>query len=87
LKRWFWWVTHSRLKPLREFAWALRFHKNGILAYFDLRIDNGIVEAIKNNVKAINLGLVDREAKSPSLWLSIHSLGNLQLPECQHRFL
>ena len=21
LNRWFWWATHSRLKPLQEFAW------------------------------------------------------------------
>lgn len=24
LKRWFWWATHSRIKPLRDFAWMLR---------------------------------------------------------------
>ena len=24
LKKWFWWATHSRLKPMRDFAWMLR---------------------------------------------------------------
>ena len=24
LKKWFWWATHSRLKPMRDFAWATR---------------------------------------------------------------
>ncbi len=37
LDRWFWWATHSRLKPLRNFAWMLRRHQDGILAYFDGR--------------------------------------------------
>lgn len=46
LDRWFWWATHSRLKPLRDFAWMLRRHEDGILAYFDCRIDNGAVEAM-----------------------------------------
>jgi len=29
-------------------------HEEGILAYFDLRIDNGIVEAMSYNAKAIS---------------------------------
>jgi len=31
LKQWFWWATHSRMKPLRDFAWMLRNHEEGIL--------------------------------------------------------
>lgn len=31
LDRWFWWATHSRLKPMRDFAWMLRRHEDGIL--------------------------------------------------------
>ncbi|MGC8724926.1 MAG: ISL3 family transposase, partial [Acidobacteriota bacterium] len=54
LKKWFWWATHSRLKPLRDFAWMLRRHEKGILAYFQLRIDNGAVEAMNNNAKQIS---------------------------------
>lgn len=30
LKKWFWWATHSRIKPLRDFAWLVRRHKEGI---------------------------------------------------------
>ncbi|MDP8970014.1 MAG: ISL3 family transposase [Actinomycetota bacterium] len=45
LDRWFWWATHSRLEPMRDFAWMLRRHEAGVLAYFDHRIDNGAVEA------------------------------------------
>ena len=31
LKKWFWWATHSRLEPMRDFAWMLRRHEEGIL--------------------------------------------------------
>lgn len=87
LKRWFWWATHSRLKPLREFAWMLRRHEEGILAYFDTRIDNGIVEAMNNNAKVIShraRGYRSEHTYSLSL---IHGLGKLELPKNQHRFL
>jgi len=43
LNKWFWWATHSRLKPLRDFAWMLRKHQDGVLNYFKARITNGIV--------------------------------------------
>jgi len=87
LKRWFWWATHSRLKPLREFAWMLRRHEEGILAYFDLRIDNGIVEAMNNNAKAISHRARGYRSENTFSLALIHGLGRLQLPECQHRFL
>jgi transposase len=33
LKRWFWWATHSRLAPIRDFAWLVRRHEHDILNY------------------------------------------------------
>lgn len=54
LRQWFWWATHSRMEPIKDFAWMLRRHEEGVLAYFDHRIDNGAVEAMNNNAKAIS---------------------------------
>jgi len=86
LKRWFWWATHSRLKPLRDFAWMIRRHEEGILAYCDLRINNGAVEAMNNNAKAISHRARGyRSEKTYSLAL-IHGLGKLELPKTKHRF-
>jgi transposase len=31
LTKWFWWATHSRLRPMRDFAWMLRRHQDDIL--------------------------------------------------------
>lgn len=86
LKRWFWWATHSRLKPLRDFAWMLRRHEEGILAYFDLRIDNAIVEAMNNNAKVISHRARGYRSENTFSLALIHGLGDLQLPQCQHRF-
>ena len=86
LKRWFWWATHSRIKPLRDFAWMLRRHEEGILAYFDLRIDNGSVEAMNNNAKAISHRARGYRSETTFSLAMIHGLGKLELPKCRHTF-
>ncbi|MBW1931351.1 MAG: transposase [Deltaproteobacteria bacterium] len=95
LKRWFRppcavhadrWATHSRLKPLRDFAWMLRRHEEGILAYFDIRIDNSIVEAMNNNAKIISHRSRGYRSENTFSLAMIHSLGGLPLPQYQHRF-
>jgi len=43
LNQWFWWATHSRLKPMRDFAWMVRRQQDDILNYFKVPIDNGAV--------------------------------------------
>ena len=53
LKKWFWWVTHSRLEPMRDVAWMLRRHEEGILNYFRVPIDNGTVEGLNNQTKLV----------------------------------
>lgn len=80
LDRWFWWATHSRLEPMRDFAWMLRRHEDGVLAYFDHRIDNGAVEAMNNNAKAIShrsRGFASEKAYTLAM---LHCLGDLELP-------
>ena len=73
---------HSKMKFLRDFAWMLRNHEECILAYFDLRIDNRLVEATNNNAEVISHRARGyRSQKAFSLAL-IHGLGKLQLPKC-----
>lgn len=54
LDQWFWWATHSRLKPIRGFAWMVGRHQNDILNYFKIPIDNGAVEGLNTKAKAIS---------------------------------
>jgi transposase len=84
LKRWFWWATHSRIKPLRDFAWMLRRHEEGILAYFDLRIDNGLVEVMNNNAKTIGRRAPGYPRETIFSLAIIHGLGKVELPKCRH---
>ena len=53
LKQWFWWATHARLPPLRDFAWMLRRHEAGVLNYFRMPINNGTVEGLNNKAKLV----------------------------------
>ena len=75
LKRWFWWATHSRLPPLRDFAWMLRRHEKDILNYFRMPIDNGTVEGLNNKAKLIiQVPLRDRCSFGRLPWLISQAL-------------
>jgi Transposase and inactivated derivatives len=80
LGRWFWWATHSRIEPLRQFAWMLRRHEEGILAYFDFPIDNGAVEAMNNNAKVISHRARGFRSEKAFTLAMLHCLGDLALP-------
>jgi len=87
LDQWFWWATHSRLKPLRDFAWMIRRHQHDILNYFKIRIDNAAVEALNNKAKVISHRAYGyRTAETFTLAL-LHGLGKLPVPELTHKSL
>lgn len=52
LRKWFFWATHSRLEPIRQAAWMIRRHWQGILRWFISRVSNGVLEAINGLVQA-----------------------------------
>jgi transposase len=52
LKKWYFWVTHSRLTPVIEAARTIKCHCDGILRWFDSKIANGILEGINSLVQA-----------------------------------
>lgn len=87
LKQWFWWATHSRLEPLRDFAWMVRRHEGGILNYFKIPISNGIVEGLNNKAKVVSHRAYGyRTAETYKLAL-YHCLGKLPRPEMAFKFL
>jgi len=87
LKRWFWWASHSRLKPMRDFAWMLRRHQDEILNYFHLRIDNGAVEGLNNKAKVVSHRCYGFRTATTFITALYHCLGNLPEPRLVHRFL
>ena len=52
LKEWYFWATHSRLEPIVKAAKTIKSHWNGILRWFDSKINNGILEGINSLIQA-----------------------------------
>lgn len=84
---WLWWATHSRIKPLREFAGLVKRHMDNILSWFHLPIDNGITEAMNNNAKVISHRARGFRSEHVFTLAMMHCLGGLQMPETTHKFL
>ena len=87
LHNWFRKVGYSRLEPLKKFANMVKNHIDGILAWFETKLSNGIAEALNNTAKAISRrsrGFRTAEAYSTVL---MHCMGGLQLPHTVHKFL
>lgn len=52
---WYFWATHSRLKPIIEAAKTLKRHLANILTYFKHRITNASTEGINSKIQMIKL--------------------------------
>ena len=52
LDKWCGWAMRSRLEPMKAAARTMRKHRDGILAWFDSRIANGLIEGINSLVQA-----------------------------------
>ncbi len=52
LKKWYFWATHSRLKPIKEVAKTIKRHWEGILRFIKSRVTNGVTEGINCKIKA-----------------------------------
>lgn len=86
LAKWFWWATHSRLPPMRDFAWLLRRHEDDVLNWFRVPIDNGAVEAMNNNAKVISHRSHGFRSEKWFTLILLHCLGQLPMPEFTHKF-
>jgi transposase len=87
LKRWFWWATHSRLQPMRDFAWLVRRHEDDLLNYFTMPIDNGTVEGLNNKAKLVIHKAYGFRTAANYIRNLYHSLGDLPLPKTVHTFV
>jgi transposase len=52
LDRWLGWARRCRLAPMQQVARSIEKHRDGILAFFDSRIANGLIEGINSLVQA-----------------------------------
>lgn len=51
--RWYWWATHSRLKPMSDVAKLMRRHLDNILTYLRHRITNAMMEGFNSKIQSI----------------------------------
>jgi len=86
-KKWFWWATHSRLEPIRKFAWMVRRHLQGVLNIIKLGISNAIVEGMNRKAKVISQKAYGFRTPTNYALALYHGLGKLPLPETTHRFV
>jgi len=87
LDKWFWWATHSRLQPMRDFAWMLRRHQKDLLNYFNMPLNNGTVEGLNNKAKVISHKAYGFRTAKNYIRNLYHCMAQLPLPQTMHTFL
>ena len=82
LHKWDSWAIRSRIEPIRTVAKTIRRHRDGILAWFDSHIANGLIEGINSLVQAAKAkarGYRNRETLKAMTYLIAGKL-DLRLP-------
>jgi transposase len=51
LNKWYFWATHSRLKPIIKVAKTIKRHWDGIVNWVESKINNGILEGLNSIVQ------------------------------------
>ena len=52
-KRWYFWATHSRLKPVVKVARMIRGHLDNVLTCFEHRITNAVSEGLNSKIQTV----------------------------------
>ncbi len=52
-KRWYFWATHSRLRPIRKAAETVRRHIDNILTYYQHPVTNAMSEGLNSQIQKI----------------------------------
>ena len=52
LQKWYFWATHSKLKPIIKAAKTIKKHWDGILRWKTSQINNGILEGLNSILQA-----------------------------------
>jgi len=53
LRKWYYWATHSRIKPIKEFAETVKKHWEVILEWFSSNVTNGVLEGVNGLIQEI----------------------------------
>jgi transposase len=76
-KAWYFWATHSRLKPISDYAHTLNRHADGLFAFFDHRITSAGAEGLNSRIQAIRVsarGYRNRENFKTAIYFHLGGL-------------
>jgi transposase len=85
-KRWYFWATHSRLKPMIEAAKTLKSHIDNIVTYAKHQITNALGEAINakiEKVKRMACGYRNRKNYRTAIYFHCGGLNLFPRPSAQ----
>ncbi len=52
LKKWYFWATHSRLEAIKQAAYSIKSHWEGVLQWKKSQINNGLLEGLNSLIQA-----------------------------------
>ena len=52
LEKWYSWARHSRLQPMKDAAKTIKAHWDGVVQWYDSRINNGILEGLNSIIQS-----------------------------------
>ena len=52
LKKWYFWATHSKIDAIIQAAYTIKRHYDGVLKWFESKINNGILEGLNSIIQA-----------------------------------
>lgn len=52
LKKWYFWATHSRIEFMKEAAYTIKAHWEGVVQWKKTHIDNGLLEGLNSLIQA-----------------------------------
>ena len=52
LNKWYYWATHSQLEPIKKAAKTIKNHWDGIVKWYESKINNGILEGLNSVIQA-----------------------------------
>lgn len=52
LKQWYFWATHSRIEFMKEAAYTIKAHWDGVVQWRKTHIDNGLLEGLNSLIQA-----------------------------------
>ena len=52
LEKWYSWASHCRIRPMQETAKTIKEHWDGVIRWYDSRINNGILEGLNSLIQS-----------------------------------